>query len=202
MQRYMRDQFEFYGIKSGPRKELTKAFMKEARPLDWDNKKQLVNFLWDQPQREWQYVAMDLLKRNKKRVEEPDINWLEQLITTKSWWDTVDFLASHPVGVYVDKFSGSGVSTMKKWAADRNLWLRRSAILHQLNFKTRTDTELLYWIIERNVADDDFFIKKAIGWALRQYGRIDPEWVMQSVTKLNIKDLSRKEALRNLRSNS
>jgi len=154
--------------------------------------------LWSLPQREYQYMAMGLLGRFEKQLPEKFIDTVEYLIVTKSWWDTVDALASHSVGTHFKRFPNTRERYLKKWRKSKNLWLRRTAILFQLGYKKETDFELLSKIIRENLGSDEFFINKAIGWSLRQYAYIDPKAVKSFVKSTPLHPLSRREALKHL----
>ena len=123
---------------------------------------------------------------------------VETLVTTRSWWDTVDPLATRVTGGIVARHQ-TAVSTMDKWAADDNMWLARTAILHQLHFKEKTDTERLFGYCTALAEHKDFFIRKAIGWALRQYARTDPDAVREFVAATpHLSALSVREATKHL----
>lgn len=124
----------------------------------------------------------------------------EEMIVTAAWWDIVDDLASHAIGSLVLASRAEGSTAMKKWSRDAHLWKRRTSILHQLRYRTETDTKLLEACIEGSWSDRDFFARKAIGWALRQYARTDPAWVRRFVEAHaeRLSPLSIREATRHL----
>ncbi len=196
MKRYMRDQFEYLGIK-GP--ELT-AILREYYRLhglppitDLDA---ILRDLWTLPQREHQYAGIDLLARFETQLPAGFIRPVQYLLVTKSWWDTVDTIATHTVGLHFRRYPSVRDRTLAHWRTSRNIWLRRSAILFQLHYKTDTDFELLTEIICENLGTQEFFINKAIGWALRQYTRVDPEAVRRFVVHTPLHPLSAREALK------
>lgn len=214
MAAHMRDKFEFFGVASAPRKDAAKHIL-SGRDLDWD----FVRVLWAQPQRECQYVAVDHLRRLQLNIT--DLSKLKAIVEMKSWWDTVDHLAKCAGTALVPRKRGRGLepnsladaaatrALMLEWTVDDNLWVRRVAILCQLGFGEKTDDVLLREVIESNLGadaafSDEFFINKAIGWALRDYARHDPEWVLDFVTEhgddtgLSLAQLSRREALKHL----
>jgi 3-methyladenine DNA glycosylase AlkD len=141
---------------------------------------------------------MGLLGRFEKRIPENFITTLEYLILTKPWWDTVDALASHPVGTHFQRFPAVKRKYLGKWRKSKNIWLRRTAILFQLGYKKETDFDLLSDIIRENLGSDEFFINKAIGWALRQYAYTDPKAVRRFVRETRLHSLSRREATKHL----
>lgn len=194
MQAYMKHLFPFAGIKKPIRerilKDVNKALLKctdELQPIS--------EYLWQKPEREFQYIALKLLEKSAKKLTIEDLKWIENLIITKSWWDTVDALAANVVGVILLKDEKVLVRYSEKWNKSENMWLNRTAILVQLTYKQKTNTELLASTIEKHFHSNEFFIKKAIGWVLRQYSKSNPEWVRAFVNSHpNLKALSVKEA--------
>jgi 3-methyladenine DNA glycosylase AlkD len=165
-------------------------------PADLDA---LTRDLWNLPQREYQYAAMSLMGRLEKRFEPEFIATIEYLLVTKSWWDTVDALASHAVGTHFKRFPEIRAKYLKKWRKSNNFWLRRTTLLFQLGYKKETDFDLLFEIIQENLGSDEFFINKAIGWALRQYAHTNPAPVKKFVKATKeLHPLSRREALKNI----
>lgn len=194
MRKYMKDHFPFLGIKAPLRKELSKRLLKEQGiPDDWET---VVRQLWTMPEREFQYVAMDLLEKVKKRLEAGHLRLVEELITTKSWWDTVDYLAAHSVGTLFRLFPALIAPTNEGWIASGNLWLQRATILFQLSYKEKTDQELLFSNIRIYKDSQEFFIQKAIGWSLREYAKTDADAVLRFVEQTPLASLSRREALK------
>ncbi len=198
MQKYMRDQFPFLGIKKPIREEILKHFLKEKGLPSAEFFSTLIHNLWQMPQREYQYIAMTLLEKFKKQRQEQDIDLLEELIISKSWWDTVDIIAANLVGDYFKRFPEKVFPISQKWIFSENMWLQRTAILFQLTYKKNTNETLLYEYIGHCAESKEFFIQKAIGWALRQYARTAPQSVRQFVESYPLKPLSRREALKHL----
>jgi len=193
MAAYMKDNFPFLGIKKPDRSQLQKEYLKVLSKLpriDWD----FVMFLWDLPEREFQYLAMDYLVLMKKHFQSEDMDQLMQMITNKSWWDTVDLIASHLVGTICISFPDLIDSYILTWAENDNIWLRRTAILFQLKYKNSTDFELLGRIVLKNDRSKEFFINKAIGWALREYSKTNREWVKSFIDTHTLTPLSVREA--------
>jgi 3-methyladenine DNA glycosylase AlkD len=197
MKKYMRDQFEYLGIKSPQLKMLFRQLVKEEELPAEEELDGIIRGLWELPEREYQYLAISLMERLEKKLPPKSIRTLEYLITHKSWWDTVDNI-SHIVGVHFKRFPDVRETYLAKWRSSGNLWLRRTAILFQLDFKGETDFELLRQIIEENLHSKEFFINKAIGWALRQYARVDPNAVKKFVEATPLHPLSRREAMKHL----
>jgi 3-methyladenine DNA glycosylase AlkD len=198
MSAYMRDQFPFLGIPSPERTRLTKAAFLETGILKKPFDENLALELWSLSEREYQYVACHYLECFRKKLEVQHLDVLERLILTKSWWDTVDSLV-HNVGAISLKFPES-IPVLERWAQTENFWLRRAAILHQLGLKARTDETRLFKFILENSHDSEFFIRKAIGWALREYSYINPEAVKTFVLEHQneLSNLSQREALKAL----
>ena len=131
-----------------------------------------------------------------KQFEKVDMPLFEYMITTKSWWDTVDFIAYKICGAYFKKFPEDIPKYVDKWLDSGNMWLQRTAILFQLKYKEELDTEVLHYCISRLTGSKEFFINKAIGWILREYSRTNPVWVKNYVATHELAPLSAREAIR------
>ena len=193
MEKYMQDKFRFLGIRGGTRTEIYKKYFPDARKtktIDWD----FVERCWNKEEREFQYAVVYYLKAIQRFLKREDISRLKYLIVTKSWWDTVDLLAK-VVGSLVIRIEGYD-QIMLEWSKDSNIWLKRVAILYQLSLKDKVDKQILDKILVNNLGDNEFFINKAIGWALRDYSKFDPEWVREFIKKNrdNMANLSIREA--------
>ena len=199
MKKYMRDQFEYLGIKSPQNAALMREFINEYGLPPLEKLDVIARELWSLPQREFQYSAIALAGKLEKKLGPDFITTIEYLITTKSWWDTVDILAGHAVGDQFRRFPAVKEKYLKKWRKSNNFWLRRTTLLFQLGYKKETDFDLLCELVQENLGSDEFFINKAIGWALRQYAHTDPAPVKKFVkaTK-DLHPLSRREALKNI----
>lgn len=199
MTAYLKNHFPFLGIKSPLRKQLLKEqFTEYALP----EPEQLFDEVWklyNLSEREYQYAAIALIEKMKKHLTTEDFSALLQLIETKSWWDSVDSIAPHFVGHIVKLNREYGEKVMLQWSLSDNMWTNRSAILHQLKFKQQTDTELLFQIIKQHSDSKEFFIQKAIGWALREYAKTDPDYVKSFVERHSLKPLSTREALKHFK---
>jgi 3-methyladenine DNA glycosylase AlkD len=196
MKRYMRDQFEYLGIKLPVLYKLLRAYRAEQGLPSLTDLDQVVRELWALPQREFQYSATSLLEMFEGALPSGFIRTLEYLIVTKSWWDTVDTISANAVGAHFRRYPTVRARTLVKWRKSGNFWLRRAAILFQLNYKGDTDFGLMCEIIRENLDSKEFFINKAIGWALRQYTRIDPQSVRRFVAETPLNPLSAREALK------
>lgn len=193
MSKYMQDKFRFLGVRGATRTEIYKKYFPDARKnkvIDWD----FVERCWNKEEREFQYVVVYYLKAMQKFLKRDDISRLKYLIVTKSWWDTVDLLAK-VVGSLVLRIEGYD-QIMLEWSKDSNIWLKRVAILYQLSLKEKVDKQVLERILVNNLGDSEFFINKAIGWALRNYSKFNPEWVREFIekNKNGIANLSLREA--------
>lgn len=193
MSKYMRIKFDFYGLKSPKRKEIYNDFIKsekKSKVIDWA----FLDMCYEDNHREFQYLVYDYLLAMKQYISFDDIPKIKNYILNKSWWDTVDFLCKVIGDVELRDLRVKDI--MIEWSKDDNIWIKRSAIEHQLNFKEKTDPELLEKIIVNCFDSNEFFINKAIGWALRQYSKIDPNWVKKFIQEYGnrMDDLSIKEA--------
>ncbi len=193
---YMRDKSEFYGLPSPLRKQLLADLIAKSGYPDYSELDEMIRFAWEQPQREWQYTAMDITAKFVKKAEPGLIDSSEWMITHKSWWDSVDFVAPNIAGLVFNKFPEIRMHYIEKWMQSGHLWLLRSCLIHQLRYNKTADKELLFNLCERLADHPDFFIRKAIGWSLRQYSKAYPEAVIEFVTSHDISNLSRKEALK------
>lgn len=200
MKKYMRDKFEFFGLSSPLRKSVCKEFLQQK--LSPQETRKFVALLWAKPQREFQYFAVDYLEKHMDTSAEfeANIECVKGLITSKSWWDTVDALASKIVGGLVKKHRDDGKNVMEEWIDHENMWLRRTAILHQLSYKEETDEEVLFRFCSLRAQEEEFFIRKAIGWALRQYAWTSGSSVKKYLLKYKkeLSSLSFKEAAKHL----
>lgn len=192
MSAYMKNLFPFIGLQAPERRGKCKEYFKEMSKrtdVDWD-------FVWQcfsKSEREFQIIAIDYLAVMKRKIKESDLDQLEALITTKSWWDSVDSL-SGIIGNLALKYPNFK-SKIEDWGFhSENIWLIRTAIIFQLKYKEKTDTEFLSAVIQRNSGTKEFFINKAIGWALRQYSKTDPQWVKQFLYDNELSPLSVREA--------
>ncbi len=193
---YMRNQFTFVGLKSNARKEILKPFLRKENKPHKDGLAQVVKSLWRKPEREYQYAAQELAAKYLRESEQEDIALFEWMITTKSWWDTVDFIASTLVGNYFQKFPDEKNRTIARWLKSDDIWLQRTTLIFQLKYKDRVDSEMLAANIRALLGTKEFFINKAIGWALREYSKVDPDMVKYFVETTDMSKLSRREALK------
>lgn len=202
MKAYMLQQFEFLGIKAPLRDQLTKSYLKSHRLEHWEALEIVIKELWALPQREFQYFAIDVLKQHKSLWTSKSVALMEYCISEKSWWDSVDGIASEWLGVYFIQFPALVPKIPNKWNKSDNIWLKRSSILFQKAYKANTNQELLTNYILHCKDSQEFFIRKAIGWALREYSKTNPDWVSQFVAEHQLSNLSTKEALKHINKHS
>jgi 3-methyladenine DNA glycosylase AlkD len=198
MEAYMRGQFVFLGIKTPERTQLLREFWKQNEKPKGEEMLQTAEQLWQLNEREFHYVAMGLMERYSKEAMPSHIDRLERWVTTHSWWDTVDFLAAHLVGCQLSKYPELTAEYTERWIVSDHMWLRRTALLYQLRYKHDTDTDRLFDYIRRTKDESDFFIRKAIGWSLREYAKTDAACVHRFVEETPLSPLSKKEALKHI----
>ncbi|MEE9364766.1 MAG: DNA alkylation repair protein [Cellulophaga sp.] len=193
---YVRNLFEFYGLKTTERREIQKPFLINNFLPKKSESTELIKMFWKKPQREFHHFSQELAFKYVTKLEEKDIDLFEYMVTHNSWWDTVDFIANKLMGAYFKKYPEQREVYVKEWLASNNIWLQRSALLFQLKYKNDLDKELLSHVINSLLGSKEFFINKAIGWVLREYSRTNPEWVIEFANKTELSTLSNREALR------
>lgn len=193
---YMRGQFPFLGLRTPVRRRLAKHALRDLLPPTQGQLAAVARSLWREPEREFQHTGADYLRAHSGVAGAAFVDDLHHLVTTKSWWDTVDALAAHTAGPLVRRHPElAGV--MDDWVDDADIWVARTALLHQLTFGRDTDAERLFDYCRRRSTDREFFLRKAIGWALRSYARHAPEAVADFVDSTPaLSGLSRREALK------
>jgi len=158
-----------------------------------------VRLLWELPERECQYAAMDIMEKFRKKFSREHLELFEYCIVTKPWWDTADLIAARFIGTLFMHNPDLISSSVQRWLGQENIWLWRTSLLFQLKYKKATDVELLGNTIRRLAGEKDFFIRKAIGWALREYSKTDADWVLEFVQNNRLSPLSEREALKVLK---
>ena len=199
MRAYMKDVAPFLGIPTPARRALTRTVLAGTpRPGEADCTAIALR-CWELPEREYHYFAVDYLRRHARVCSSGFLPVARHLVTTVSWWDTVDLLAAHVVGALVTA-DPALTADMDAWIVDDDLWVARTALLHQLRYKERTDTERLFTYCLRQSGHPGFFIRKAIGWCLREYAKTDPEAVRTFLARERgrFAPLSVREALKNI----
>jgi 3-methyladenine DNA glycosylase AlkD len=199
MRAYMRDQFPYAGVPAPALRELEREVFAGLAPSADADLRDVALACWERDEREYQYVAVDYLRHHVRAASPAFLAVTRTLLTTKPWWDTVDALATRFVGDLVRRHPES-VTTMDEWSASDDMWLVRTAILHQLHYGTATDTGRLFGYCSRQAGHPGFFVRKAIGWALRHYARTDPAAVRAFVdaNASRLSPLSVREATKHL----
>lgn len=197
MEQYMKNRFPFIGVDATERREALKSF-NQSNPWhpDMNELRAFVLSCWELPWREMHYCGQEELYRHRKHWGATILPLFEHLITNQSWWDSVDYIASKILGHHFQKHPGQIRPAVSKWLKGQNMWLLRCSLLFQLKHKTQTDEALLAELVEKLASHHDFFIRKAIGWALREYGKTNPEFVLNIVSQLEMSGLSKREATR------
>ena len=199
MAKYMKNNFPFFGIKTEERRRIFKEIWKEKSEEVSANAMEIVSELYSKTEREFHYCAIEILKKELKgNYKKDDIQLIEKLLINNSWWDSVDTIAKYILGEYLREFPLETKNVITRFSRSENMWLNRSAILFQLGYKQKTNTDLLFSECLKHSHSNEFFIQKAIGWALREYAKSNPKAVIEFVNSSNLKKLSSKEALKNI----
>jgi len=193
--RYFRNQFGSFGLKNEDRRKLTKQFIVATKQFSQKELVETIELLWSRSEREFQHTGMELIDHHRKKFDRSIKKVLQYMISHKSWWDTVDFIASHTVG-HAFKTNQLRQEDLYEWNESDDLWLIRTSILAQLKYKSYTDWALLQELIIPHLDHKDFFIRKAIGWALREYSKTEPNLVLDFVENHTMSGLSQREALK------
>lgn len=194
MSAYMKGISPFFGISAPDRAAIQREWFPLVKTSNLDFWT-LIRELWERDEREFQMVAVDLLKkRPKKDYSVEDWSELEWVLTQKSWWDTVDLVASNSVGTYFLQFPDMLEDIIESWRKSDNFWLNRTCLIFQLKYKGKADFELLKSLIEDFKWNQEFFIQKAIGWSLRQHSKFDPQGVKAYLDSSDLKGLALREA--------
>jgi 3-methyladenine DNA glycosylase AlkD len=196
MKKYMKDHFEYLGVKSPERKLILAEFLREKGLPDISVLPVVIKKLWELPYREYQYCAMVLAEKSIKKVNNDFLPTIEYMILQKSWWDTVDYVAGSIAGGYFKRYPEFVPDCTNDWSGSKDMWLNRSAILFQLKYGKNTNKELLGKYILPHKESKEFFIQKAIGWSLRQYSKTDPDWVQKFISTQSLAPLSVREGLK------
>ena len=181
-------QIQFTAVSNPEKASAMEAYMKNHFPL-----------LWENPIREHHYFAMECLYHQRKHFRESDIYLFESLMNVHSWWDTIDFISPNLAGSLCQKFPHLLVPTCIRWNTDNHFWIRRASLIIQLRYKQNSHSELLFDMIRPLMQEKEFFIRKAIGWSLRELAKSQPEKVISFVENNPISPLSKREALKHLK---
>ncbi len=198
MSAYMKGHFPFVGVKSPERRAFQKGYFPHWKRVFSRDPFPVARQLWECREREFQYIALDWLRTCSVWKIPGSIAIFEKLILDRSWWDTVDILAANLVGPYLKTYPAELSKWIDRWDRSDNFWLNRSALIFQLRYKEETDADLLFYLIENHSRNKEFFIRKAIGWSLRELSKYKPERVREFLGTHELSGLSRKEATRYL----
>lgn len=194
---YMKNQFDFFGLKAPVWLGISKEFFKENGIFRGDDLKKFTRQCFDAPQREWHYIGIEMTQKALKYENEDFIEFLEEMILTKSWWDSVDWIAKL-VAAHFERFPHLIKPITEGWIESDNMWLQRMAITFQRYFKQKTDADLMFNYILKMAHSKEFFIQKGSGWALREYAKINPQAVLNFVENHKLPPLTRREALKHI----
>jgi 3-methyladenine DNA glycosylase AlkD len=202
-QKYMKSAMPCHGVSSPQLRVLLRPHLRAFDPADRAEWERTVRALWDgATHREEWYAAIAFARHRRARAwqDTESLHLYRHLIVTGAWWDVVDVIAAHLVGGVLAGHRAEATPVLRAWAVDDDLWLRRTSVLCQLGHGLDTDLDLLTYAIEQNLEDTSFWLRKAIGWALRQHARVDPDWVTGYVDTLGdrLSGLSRREATKHL----
>jgi 3-methyladenine DNA glycosylase AlkD len=200
MAAYMKTDMPFYGVQKAGRTPIMRRLKRDFSPADQDQYEEAVLALWQLPHREEKYLAIGYARSFDTFIDLESMSLYQQLITEGAWWDFVDEVSSHLVGRVLFKERVHTDPGIRSWISADDMWLRRTSIICQLKHKRDTDTALLADACTANLADKEFFIRKAIGWSLREYAKTDPDWVQSYVEqhRTNLSALSYREATKHL----
>ena len=196
MSKYMKGLFPFIGIPAPKRREFFRTwFATLPKNLNREQIWELIFLMWNEGEREFHYSTIDFLNKiNKTHIHPNDFPFIEKLVTTNSWWDSVDSIAPHYLAKLAQQYPHETSQAIEKWRNSSNIWLNRSCLLYQLKFRKNTDFELLKSLIIQYQPSKEFFIRKAIGWTLREYSKYEPERVRGFLTEVQLSGLSQREA--------
>lgn len=197
MENYMKNLYPFVGVKSLDRKKQSKELITESKLYSLDRLFQTINYLYQKEEREYQNVAIDMCEANVKRLSFEELQNYSQFIQLKSWWDTVDAWRKI-YGLYIKRVPEDKEKMFYYFYQHENMWMRRVSITLQLMEKEKTNVELLEKAIMYDRYTDEFFIQKAIGWSLRQYSKVNPNWVIAFTSEKELLPFAKKEALKQI----
>jgi len=202
-QAYMKSAMPYHGVSSVPLRQVCKKVFAQCDVGTFERWSEQVLALWRGAEfREERYAAIGLAGDRRARPYQAmrALPMYEEMIVSGAWWDYVDALASHHLGAILKAEHLEMRKRMREWSRCDDMWKRRSSIICQLGFKQQTDLKLLYACIAPSIDSSEFFLRKAIGWALRQYAWTDPHEVVRYVTehRLRLSPLSKREALKNV----
>lgn len=193
---YMRGQFPFLGVPAPQLRTTLSALKKEHPSSDW---RQETRELWSEPEREFHYAALQWAIFHARNATPHDLPFYETLAHERAWWDTVDTIAPHLIGRLLKRFPEL-IERTEAWLDAPHFWLRRCALIYQLRWKGDTDAKRLFRYCTYLGSDKEWFIQKAIGWALREYSKVNPDGVREYLAGAKLASLSVREARKRLTS--
>jgi 3-methyladenine DNA glycosylase AlkD len=202
-QRYMKSSMPYHGLTAPELRALLRPHLRAFAPSDRAEWERTVRSFWDGAAHREEWYAAIALARHPAAGDWQDADTLglyRHLVVTGAWWDVVDEIAQHLVGACLLADRGRVTPAVHAWAVDDDLWVRRTSVICQVSLGADLDVALLTFAVEHNLADTSFWLRKAIGWALRQHARVDPDWVRAYVAALGdrLSGLSRREATKHL----
>ena len=194
---YLKGQYEFYGISAPVLRDVLRSHIRSTGlPAGKEELEAVVREAWACKEREMQYCGVELFDRFLRKNDAVLLKLLEYMVITKSWWDTVDAVASWLIGTTFGRHPELIAPNTRRWMDSGNIWLQRTCLIFQLKYKGGTDQDLLFGYIRELAGNKTFWIRKAIGWALREYSKTNPQAVVDFVKNQELSGLSRREALR------
>lgn len=194
---YMRHQFDFYGLKKPQQTVLTKQIHLEYGIPEGADLYELVRLCFQEEHREMHYFGLETLEKAMKKQPASCVDLLEELILTRSWWDTVDWI-NKLVGLHFKRYPQLIKPAIERWMRSGNFWLQRVCMIFQLTYKDKTDQALLFDCVRRLANSKEFFLQKGAGWALRQYGKTNPQAVRKFLAEHPVSALTKREAMKSL----
>ncbi len=198
MAAYMKTDMPFYGVQAGPRRQIGRQLRNRFRPSSNREYRTQVETLWSLDHREEKYLAIGVAVANAEFVRVENLDLYERLIREGAWWDFVDEIAAHLIGNVLVADRDRTAPILEQWICDPDMWIRRAAILSQLGRKEATDEAMLFRFAVARAHEKEFFIRKAIGWALRDYARTNPDAVRHLLETNEFSGLTRREASKHL----
>ena len=200
MQAYMKTEMPFYGVQKPGRTEVMRHLKKEFVPQSHEEYVALVTALWDLPHREEKYLAQGVATTHEKFITPASLNLYRRFIVEGAWWDFVDETATHLIRPLVIEYPTDVWPVVDQWIEDPDMWLRRTAVICQVGAKESTDEQRLFAYCRRTMSEKEFFIRKAVGWALREYAKTNPDSVARFVAEFrdDMSGLSFREATKHI----
>lgn len=194
---YMRDKFVYYGLPNPVRSKIILTYFRDFGVFEGKKLSEFILTCMQDEYREMHYLGIQMLEVQIKHQPSSFIQTLEKAICLNSWWDSVDTLAKQ-VGIHLSRYPELQIKHAERWIDGDNMWLQRIAIIHQLFYRDKTNEQLLYDMITRQASNSEFFIRKACGWALRQYAKTNPKSVRKFINKTTLSPLTVREAEKQL----